>query len=264
MAQRKKRPVLYEVVSRSQRGRRRPPVQQPSPQPEPPQGKPEHPPAEVAAPTPEPVRPEPRPASASPASSTSTSGAGFTLTLGWPHFVIGGTVLIVLLLAAFQIGRSSALPAETPTYDLDELGLEPPVETAERREPTPNRQTDDVATPLGVGQPDDADTSAQEPLPDPEPTEPPFAFVPGKYYVVVQYFPRSKERAATAARDFLVRNGVDAVLQRRKRDLLLATQQGFDSRRRAQSLMQEVRDIGKEYAKTGSGYDFSDSLVQRF
>lgn len=220
------------------------------------------------------------------------------LSLAWPHLVVLGVAILVLLYLAYSLGSRVGGSAE-PAASLADVGVHvennPPagqpakeVRQAERGAPenAPVRNPDaerarpplpepeplrprggGATTPLTVGAATPGEAEAppipsappvEEAKPTPPEPERAFEFVSGQWYVLVQYFPRSRGAAAKQARDFLDARGISAYVEDRRADLALYATEAFDDARKAQSLAERIKRLGREYAPIG-GYDFGQS-----
>ncbi len=264
MAVRKNRPVLFEVVAKTQRTRRRglslwsaTPSTAPPPAPPSPAATPmsHEPPAES------PSRPR----------TFSVATGRVHLALGWLHLTALGVLAVVILVAVYRAGARSGQPPAPSTGELDFLMAEPPRTTPEPQPtaapPTParGRPGGAVVTPLAPfpEPPRAAEPAATESGP---PTEPPgesFAFVADSYYVVAQHFPRRARAAADAARDFLRSKGIECVVHGGAGDWMLVATQRFATERDAARLQARIRELGREYFVIGR-YDFKDAAARKF
>ena len=276
MAPRKNRPVLFEVVARTQRARghsavSRPAVPAPSQAPVPP-GTP------AAAVPPGPTRDE---SADAPVGGMYVDNRRLHVALGWPHLVVAGVILVVGLAVAFQIGRRSAQPPAQAPGDLSNILTSTPVPATPKKEAAPpkpgqGRSAGPVVTPLSptaepapsVKPPPARPTPAPaQPAPEPAKAAKPdeeFEFAASSYYVVIQHFrARDRERAA-AARDFLGTKGVACVIRPGGGDLELIATEAFSSERQAQDLVRRLLEFGKEYRGAGGGYDFASAKARKF
>lgn len=261
MAGRKKRPVLYEVVSRSRRGRasswRTP--SQPPPTPQRPTS---------SAPSPSHVASEPgRAETASRQPSVRVADGRVFLALGWWQLTVIGAFLLAAGAGLFQAGRRSVqsdtqaeagestlfgdpdpVPFEGDRVDLDTThrATGADVATPVRREPEPQRRVSQE-TPQ---------RSTAAPVPQAA-AETEFVLEPGRYYVLVQYFPLRRRANADAAALYLRSAGVDCVVKQSSADLRLFATRAFENAQDARRLIERVRELGREYARAGGGYDFA-------
>lgn len=168
-----------------------------------------------------------------------------------------GVVLVVLLFAAFQFGRSFAAspaapnngpkPATGPTTAEKSNVATPPSTGDTGKVHTPNRPADEPEQrPSGVvpptrrdnvnPRPDSADAEKPQPEKTPSSTnaeapkvsaEPPgttFELKKGYHYLVIQHFRKTDMETADAAARFLIANGVPCAVQNMKADIrVLAT-----------------------------------------
>lgn len=218
------------------------------------------------------------------------------LSLAWPHVVAVGVVILVLLCTAYGLGGRASGTAK-PAESLKDIGIpvqngqwagQPPKQAhdAESAKPEPARsRTPDpeptrppapdpeplrprgggATTPLTVGAPtagELAESPAPPPVEEAKPAAPEperaFEFVSGQWYVLVQYFPKSRGAAAKQARDFLDARGISAYVEDRRADLALYATEAFGDSRKAQSLAERIKHLGRDYAPIG-GYDFGQS-----
>jgi len=259
---RKNRPVLYEVVSRSQWSRSH--------------GGPRRGAAPPVTPVDQPSASVPGrvPASASstdqdaPSRGVHVQDGRIHFSLGWLQSLVIAVLLVVVLVATYRAGVHSTLaPADNPD-ELSQILAEPVSgERPAGAMPTPGRGRDaDVSTPPSRGA--QANRIAEQPRPgsavSPAPASPTFTPTPGKYYVLVQYFSRRSQRAAEAGRDFLRSNGVAAAVVEGRGDWRLVATEAFESSAQAQRLVRRIRELGAQYARSGSGYDFAGAEARRF
>ncbi len=260
MPPRKNRPVLFEVVARTQRSRRRSGVIM--------RGTPAG-----ATTAPSAVREPTVAAPVAPAGprepAVQIADGRLRLVLGWPHAIVLGALLVAVVVAAFQAGVRSMQPAGGSNGDLEELLAAVPqteAQPAEVRLPTParGRGAVPVVTPLTTPSSEESSAAPTPPSQDEllAPPETP-TLVAGAYYVVVQHFPRRAREAAEAARAFLRARGVECVLHGGAGDWMLIVAQPFASEREAAKLVSRVRELGKEYFPTGR-YDFKEAAARKF
>lgn len=257
MATRRKRPVMYEVVNRGRRARGRA-VTWPTTAP-------------AAQPTAAPERPT---CLATPPTSTAADDGGpepsvqvdhgrVLLSLGWPQLTVAGVLAIVVLVAVFWAGRRSVLPPE-PEAEITEFLSGDVREVPADRGPVAalnldHRPGGGAATPLRREAPQHGAPSAEreqpaEPPPDaaPQPT-----LESGHHYVLVQYFPKSRRQHAQDAARFLRSEGVECTVIAAPSDLRLFATKRFSSAGAAEGLIRQVRELGRQYARAGGGYDFA-------
>ena len=281
MVPRKNRPVLFEVVSRSQRARGRTGLQRPVAPPAPSAPPPATPttpllPTFTAADTPR-----------QPLAFQIADGR-VHLVLGWPHLAVIGIAALVVLFIVFQAGRTSAQPAPARSSSIDnvlagapETQTPPPAEPATPRS-VPRRSAGPAVTPLGQGQPAaEPEPTKTPPVPKPvarQPSpEPPAkekdkekesvespAFAAGSYYVVIQHFRTRDRDKADAAREFLRGKGVSCVVRSGGGDLELVATDAFASEAQAQEFIRRVLALGKEYWNSGGGYEFTGAKARKF
>lgn len=254
----RKKPVLFEVVARSQRARkRRSGVAPASPWPQV-SGSPAN------TPTPAPPVTEAQPAAASRAPSS--PGRKLLVTLGWPQLLVIAVLLAVVLVATYQAGVRSALPPDNRSESLQGiLSGSPDQPSPQRNKPavqpahssprpvqTPAvRPGEDHALPAPIASPPQQRTAA-------------VVLQEGKYYAVAQYFTQRARQAADAARDYLESRGVPAVVTAGRGDWMVVATQPFESADAARDLVKRIQNIGKDYARTGSGYDFGGCTAREF
>lgn len=270
MSARKKRPVLYEVVARSQRTpswRATPRSQTTQPQPQPPT---------TTADTDEPA------SKAGPTEPAVEVAAGkLHLALGWPHLLVLGALLVVIVVGSFQAGVRSAQPASEDSSSLDEILNQPP--TPANADDAGNLETSHrptaVHTPVHEKP---AESNSREPTPrptQPRPTTPEsFDFRTGYTYIVIQHLPKSGagRKAGEQICAFLVSHSVPCTVRvgNSGRDLEVVATEAFltrqdDSaaarreRQRAAQLQQRIRELGEEYNPIG-GYSFEGCYLRTF
>lgn len=267
MPSRKKRPVLFEVV-----GYRRPRPKVWS------ERTGEAPPPDAPAPavgTP----PERHAPLATPPAETSYRTARersiqvvagrVLLNLGWPELTVVGVFALVLLVGAFQVGRRSALPAADPNTAQQLFPDQPTgddnhdVATPTLPDPRHRQQQLPITPPTPGGEPRPEPITDRETQTPPPVTPPPAQpeLLPGHYYVVAQFFPKSRREQAEAARDFLRNNGVAVFVQEAERDLRLMVEQPFANQRAAAPVLEQVRKLGQQYNESGGGYDFAGAML---
>jgi hypothetical protein len=270
LSTRRNRPVLYELVSRSQRSRSWTTSTGESPKPAPEKPKPQAPPPPAARP---PTRNQ------SPGSVRVVNGR-VHLTLGWPQFTVLGAVLLVALVVAFQAGVSSVQPG-TPTEDTPLFPVDDEAAPAEPdAEPLRPAVADDRPT-RQVAVPEQRSTPAEPAAPTAAAAAPDVAenydFRPDHAYVIVQHLPKSRRglEAAKEIQAFLVANGLKSIVRvgNSKRDYEVVLTEPFATkssnaaverreRDRATRLMERVRSLGKEYAS--KGYSFSGTYLRQY
>jgi cell division septation protein DedD len=194
-------------------------------------------------------------------------GGEIRLALTRPQAALAGVGLIVLLMAAFFVGRYSgnALPAKTVAVE-DILSAsptsEPPPTATAAPVPGRGRGASPIVTPLAqpVQEP-----SVAKPPPAPTATEPPGESVLAhdSFYVVVQHFRLRDRERADAAQEFLRSRGIECTIQTGA-DLQLVATEPFASEQQAESLRKRIVDIGKEYRESGGGYDFASAKARKF
>ena len=284
MAARKNRPVLYEVAGRAARlsslGRSRNPRESRDEEPVR-RAKPAPPPSPAALePKPEPTpRPEtvtpPKqtpPTVAAPRKTPFVPAAALTSRLqamlaklpgitasGSSGAIIIASVVVVVVVATIairnwspsDIGANAGAAATPPATVSDSFtGDDPGVQLAG-----------------DVSNGDDAGSGAAPPRTN----APTVQLQPGLHYVIAQYFPKSKRRAAEDAALYLRQNGIACALLAGADIRLLATEpfhvKQDDSRaaaaerRKGDALVKRIKDLGKAYNRIG-GYDFSGAQLR--
>jgi hypothetical protein len=190
--------------------------------------------------------------------------------VGWPHLIVSAVFLAALLFGAFQAGKRSAMPPSKNPEDLASLMDEgapaaPPPDETVRQSKSLRPAGRGAETPVVRGEP--ADREPETPPPTPEDFQPPtrFEFEDGQYYVIAQYFRRSDKAAADTARTFLLSKGIECVVHRGpQRDWWLVGAQAFPSSSATGSLIHKIKEAGKEFAKSGGGYDFAGCAARKF
>jgi hypothetical protein len=186
------------------------------------------------------------------------------VNLGWTGLSSAAVGLVLLLLISFQAGgRFHAITPSTIDGEAelnrilagpaDPSVLELP---ASERRASPRRiaTAEDNATAE-----DDADSASDAPGTSGA------TLTPGRHYVIVQYFPNSRQRDAEKAAAFLSESGVPAAVFTSGPDIRLIALEGFwidqpDGRagaleqKRCDALKSRIRELGKEYARQGGGY----------
>jgi cell division protein FtsN len=199
-------------------------------------------------------------------------GWHIVLRLGWPHLVVAGVFVVMLMYASFAIGRRSAAPPAVQKDDLAPILTPGPTEPLAKTPPAPSpgRGSSTVVTPqtrpapLPPAAAAGAARAAEKQPPAAKTPAPAHTFAEGSYYVVVQYFSSARKKDADEARDFLAGKGVSCVVhQGPARDWWLVATEQFSSAQQAQRLVARVRDLGKEYFTIGR-YDFRDPVARKF
>lgn len=259
MANRKNRPVLYEVIRASRH--RRDPARR-------------HAPALWQRP--------PRAAQGETVTSDSPRGTSEVpvypalvriegdrvhFVLRWPAAAVLGAALLVVMVVAFQAGRG--LGSSRVEGSVDDAAFEavlpmtlPPDRTDLPARPSPG----EVATPARESPPSEVAGAQPGPESALEGDVEEFHAERGKSYLVVQHFPRNRLSVAREARDYLKTGGVACVLTRRGPDYVLIASEGFtpnvgDARQRRSveqrmnALMAKVRQLGKDFAPRGYSFD---------
>ncbi len=263
MNPRKKKPVLFEVVARTERTKARAGL--------PPRRSWLRFAGEAARGETGPALPE------------GTTRATVTLAArGWWLAVVGAVVVIGIV-TGIQIGWRSAQQPTTQGSDLRELIATPaalPRTEAPYPVPARGRVQAPVATPERVAReeqsgpppaarPSDSpsergpDALAVRPAENDDPNDR-FVFTPGAYYVVVQHFRIRDRDRAVAAREYLRGKGVECVVRRGGGDLELVATTAFNGETAARDLVKRVLDLGKEYWTSGGGYEFTGAKARRF
>ncbi len=256
MPLKKKRPVLYEVARRREIAaglRAEPRPAEPAPQPQP---QPAKPPVSRLAPAQSaPVPHKPAPAPADPLSPTVEIERGqVNLSLRWPAMTIIGACLVMSLAVAFQLGRHWAGGAAEMDSEGDALALFVEDDAYnDAAQPAPGKDPAlEVAPPK------------QQPPQNQPPVAPvAFDFEPGKYYVKVQHFPKSRQQHAVDACKYLRTAGVPSHVWKRPDEFVLVATEPFDSSAAARQLIRRIQAVGVEYVKEGGGYDFQGSVARK-
>ncbi len=286
MTPRKNRPVLFEVIARTQRARGRGFSVRPA-TPAQPAGAPGAPTGSGAAePGFRPVPPRPY----APLEFFSVENGRLCLSLGWPHLAIAGAVIIGLCVAFYFIGRSGRSVPSAPVDNSAVAAAGQPVQrpVPERPAPKPgssrgNAPAVNLRSPAGEEPPaakaPEPPARAAQPQPGPAQLPPQAARQPaavpkqpepepkleaGAYHVVVQHFPASRKEEAEPARAFLASRNIPCVIKEGARgSVLLIAGQAFKSEEEAQGLVAKVLEAGKEYFKTTSTYDFHGAYAEK-
>jgi hypothetical protein len=300
VAPRKTRPVLFEVIARTQRSRPKGPTPRPIDAAAPAAGEAATP-AAPPAPLIPPIRPVPGPGSL-PARAWRPVGerrhrAWFgladnrlELSLGWPELVIVGVVLLLLLALAYQIGRKMPARATTQPADVNDVYADKrPAQRSTGAPPAAPQPGLEKNQRLNLGRQNDTRPPAEPPKPAPPvekppekpsnevrqappppapPVEPPKPatppqFAPGTYCVIVQHFRVRERQEAEAARTFLATKGINTVVKQGAGDLELIVTEPFAGEAQAAGLLQRIRDAGKEYSAAGGGFDFGNPRAQK-
>lgn len=249
MSPRKRRPVLFEVARKT-------------PAPPDPLGR-----AANTQRDPRPVEPRTAVEARPPAPRTAAEPAveRFELRMGWPGIFVATAAMVVLLAVMFAAGRQFERAYPTPvTSDSDANDLSQLV-TDPNGDAAADGDSDTAQGDPPVFVDDDPDDSAQR-----EPVEPPdqandrpvLNVEPGKFYIVVQHFPRSKRADALEAGRFFMRNGLGAATVTGA-DIRLVIVQPFDSERAARPTIRRVKQLGKEYASNGYTFDAAYAVKLR-
>ena len=263
MNPRKKRPVLYELVARSQRSRGW---------------------SGAARPTSSRAQPSPPTTGPTPATTGSTahdqdsyapdravriSDGRLRLTLGWGHILVAAAFLGALGAGAYLIGQRT--PPNTTPSDLSSiLTAAPETDAPATDEPTAPGVTQQpmgrgAITPPRPGRPAEAESEAPPPPPVNITPPEPFDFESGRYYVVAQFFRRRDRDAAYAAQRFLQSEGVACIVhQGPLKDWWVVADESFASSDAARNLIDRIKEAGKTYAKDGNGYDFAECQARKF
>lgn len=201
------------------------------------------------------------------------AGGRVHFALGWPELSVLAVLLLVIVVAAYEMGvkagRSAAKTAPPPAPPSGAVDTE--TSKVERSELTPGHRPTSgggVVTPPRATGAEGAKTEKQAekppaPLPKKEEPTAASALKGGSFYVVVQHFRQRDSDAAEAARAFLHSNGIECVIQRGQ-DLMLIATEAFSAETQAKDLANRIRELGKEYRRTGGGYDFKDCGPRRF
>lgn len=207
------------------------------------------------------------------------------LALNWPHVLVVGVVLLVVLFLTYRAGRSSAQSSQSKPSAIDNVLSGAPETQAPPPEPapptaTPRRSTPPVVAVPGPAQPaDQAEAAKPPPSPKPTPTQRPqppapapkeketpetVSFTANSYYVVIQHFRTRDRDKADAAREFLRTKGVSCVVRTGGGDLELVATEAFTSEPQAQDLVRRILALGKEYWNSGGGYEFTGAKARKF
>lgn len=276
MSPRKSRPVLYEILRRSQR--QRPPTRRTTGQPPPPAPQVDQPAGTPAGPTviddtetPAPTayarRMQMRPA------PVRLSEGKLHLAIGWPSGIVIGVALICLLLVAYDAGKRSAAPDETPP------GENTPA--AERTAPPGDGSAHQPAQQPGGTTPPGSINGRGAAIPDnptaeaapteretPSEPEPPASDELRGQYIVVQDMGVQRDRSrrmrdAVAIVEHLRSHGIGAMVYQRPGQipLVVATQPVEElSSAQVEELKANIRAAGREFPD----YDFRDCFERRF
>ncbi len=259
---RKNRPILYEVAKRQ--GKSGPSKRPTPPEPPPARTSPRPAPAPPPRPAPPPVQPEPDPpapvaeaetARPSPLASGPIKSGPDGVPIGshqepgnrLQFWVLVGAGGVILLFITFALAQRFMTPSQTQV---------------------PTTPILDGGAPAGTMLAGDAQPAAVPPPPAPAEVE----LRRGYHYIVVQYFPISKEQAANDAALYLIENGVPCTILMGKDIRLLAsepflirqddTRAGKRERQRADRLIARIKQLGKGYHLKG-GYDFSGAAASQ-
>ncbi len=196
--------------------------------------------------------------------------------LSRPQAALVGAGLVVLLLAAFFVGRYSGNPLPTKSVAIEDLlptspAPEPPPTAAAAPTPGRGRSASPIVTPLAqpAQEAPAVKPAPREPAPQPPPapteTEPPDASTLARdtFYVVVQHFRLRDRQRADAAQEFLRSRGIECTI-RAGTDLQLVATEAFASEQQAENLRKRIIDVGKEYREGGGGYDFASAKARKF
>ena len=277
MSPRKKRPVLYELMSRSPQPHVRSAATPGAasgevPSPAPFAGEPwSH------APT------EPIERAAGPSGVLRVGGGRIHLTLAWPQVAVLGVLLVVALFAAFQVGARSARPGPKTPSNLENILSGQPDSgepEAEPAEPRPGLRPNGGGAAVPPVPPKAAERQERAvgnppPPPEAEPAEH-FAFKEGYSYLVIQHVSKSAagQQAAEKIRTFLVSSGVPCTVRPGSKDMEVVATEPFltkqgdaatvtREKQRADQLKERVRKLGQEYNISG-GYSFEGCYLRTF
>ncbi len=274
----KKRPVMYEIIRRSQRSEAEK-AARPARAPARSRREPVRAAATVVPISPRVEEPQPQPQPQAQAQLqprppvVRLTDRGVAIQLGWT----GCTVLVIgtLCVLAVTFGAGSRYARETSTGDSDnQAGLagESPsgADPADARRPA---GTNVAVPPRSPGI--DANRARGAAQPPERLEERPFDARKGYSYIIVQYFQKSKLKDARAAAVFLRLKGVACAVERGSKDIRLIATKPFlidqkdaarrnREKRRAEDLQKQIRRIGKEYARTGGRYAFDQCPLTKF
>lgn len=268
MAGRKKRPVMYEVIRRSQRSEAEE-AARPARAPERSRREPVRAAATVVPTCPRAEEPQLQPR----LPVVRMTDRGVAIQLGWT----GCAVLAIgtLCVLAVTFGAGSRYARETSTGDTDnQAGLAG--ESASGADPADGRRTagTSVAVPPRSRAIDANRARGAAQRPERRETRP-FDARKGYSYIVAQYFPKSKLQDARNAAVFLRSRGVACAVERGSKDIRLIATEPFlidqkdaakrkREKRRAEDLQKQIRRIGKEYTRTGGRYAFDQCPLKKF
>lgn len=208
------------------------------------------------------------------------AGGRVLLDLSWPHLVAAAALLIVVLVATFEAGARSARPAAAKPTNLDAILHARPEPPSAEPEPVAPRSTPrpgggaPAATPQSLVQ--EESPSAAEAVPSTPAAEasPAFEFQPGCAYVVIQHLSKRPVgvQAAAKIREFLASKGIATVVRPGGGDLEVIATEPFRTRQpdkaaaarereRAVKFMEQIRNLGKEYSIVG-GYSFDKCYLR--
>lgn len=282
MPPRKKRPVLFELIGRSQR-RGKPPLTRPAPTLAPLKPASAPPPAApaprqippTAARTP-PTSTPPRP-SRQPIDWSAWIPVDALPLAPWMRWAFGGVGVVVLIALAYYIGTLT-LPKPAPKSSSLDTILTSPADTATEQPGGGSSETPQVSgahrsgaaavTPAPPPTEPTRDDPAPAPTPPPAETShaPNFEFKSGYNYLVVQHVKKKDRDAAERIRDYLVSNGVGCVVVDSGPDVVVICVDAFPptsknkSKAAAESKKKKeysdrIRQLGREYA-VPTGYSF--------
>jgi len=194
------------------------------------------------------------------------------LTLNWPTVAVLLAALVVVLVVSFHAGRRYE-----QRLAVTDGRASSPTDGGEATDAARVSSSTDTARAPGVGKTKaPSRTVSRAPVSNesevsrtPEPAPPPTAATlkPGYHYVFIQFFPKSKINDARAAAAFLQQNGLPCAIQSASADIRLVATEPFllsdddvatrqREKQRCDQLMQRIKQLGKEYARTGGGYVF--------
>lgn len=269
MTPRKNRPVLFELASRTGRGRTWSVATSVS--------------KRSATPAAQPSTAASRPTEEAVGASWKfmrIAGGRVLLDLSWPHLVAAAALLIVVLVATFQAGARSARPPAAKPTNLDAIlhaRLEPPPAEPEpvspRSTPRPGGGAP-AATPQSLTQEESSPAAEAVPPTPAAEVAPEFEFQPGCAYVVIQHLSKRPlgVQAAAKIREFLASKGIATVVRPGGGDLEVIATEPFRTRQpdktaatrereRAARFIEQIRNLGKEYNLL-SGYSFDKCYLR--
>jgi hypothetical protein len=203
------------------------------------------------------------------------------LSLGWPVIAVALAGFLVALAVSFHACTRYAQRTGTPDEDAltpTETGslLPGATEVADSGTGRSGQGTGVAPTRRrpaeASGDPDAKAPRRTSPPPDRQPTS--TKLQKGYHYVFIQFFPKSRLKAAQDAAAFLRANGLACLIQRARDDIRLIADQPFlldqrdvaarqRERQRCEELKRRIKQLGKEYARAGGGYAFDQCLERK-